>query len=170
MAAMRREAQAMGDLARRERYPDLMASAWYNQMIGEPDSAGVMLGVTLPVFGVTRQSRRAAAFDSRAASAAEEAAAMRAMIRGQVAEAYQKVETATRELRLLKELALPRARQSLESSLAAYTTGAVDLVGVLEARRALQTAARAIVMATVRREAALADLSRAVGGSIQEER
>lgn len=169
MEAMQREASTMGALARRERYPDLMASAWYNQMIGEPDSAGLMIGVTLPVFGLARQSRRASAFESRAASAAEDAAAMRAMIRGQVADAYQRVEIAARETRLLRELVLPRARQSYEASVIGYTTGTVDIIGVLDARRALQNTARAIVAATVRREVASAELARAVGGAIEEQ-
>jgi outer membrane protein TolC len=169
MAAMQREARAMGDLALRERYPDLMASVWYNQMLGAPDSAGVMLGVTLPIFGVARQNRRAAAWGSRAAAAADEIAAMRAMIRAQVAEAHQQVETAGRELTLLRRVALPRAEQSLASALAAYATGALDLTAVLDARRALQTAERAIAAAQVRRELAIAALKRAIGGPIGEE-
>jgi outer membrane protein TolC len=169
MAAMQREARAMGDLAKRERYPDLMASVWYNQMLGGPDTAGVMLGVTLPLFGVQRQDRRAAAWGSRAAAAGDEAAAMRAMIRAQVAEAYQQAATAARVLDLLRKMALPRAQQSLESALAAYATGALDLTAVLDARRALQSAERAIAAAAVRRELSLAALRRAVGGTIEEE-
>lgn len=168
MLAMRREAETMGDLARRERYPDLMASVWYNQMLGEPDSAGLMVGVTLPVFGIARQGRRASAWGSRARSAGEEAAAMRAMIRAEIADAYQKVLTASRELELLRGVALPRAMGSYESSLAAYVTGVLDILGVLEARRALQATQRAIVTAQARREVALAELRRAAGGSLEE--
>lgn len=168
MGAMQREVQAMGDLARRERFPDVMTSVWYNQMIGEPDTAGVMLGVTLPVFGATRQSQRALAFDKRAAGAGEDIIAMKSMIRYEVADAHRRVETAAREFDLLRKVALPRAKQSFESSLAAYMTGAADIVSVLDARRALQSAARAIAEAQVRREIALIELERAVGGPLTE--
>jgi outer membrane protein TolC len=166
MAAMRSEAQSMGDLARRERFPDLMASAWYNQMVDEPDTGGLMVGVTIPIFGVTRQSRRATAFDRRAAGAGEDIAAMKAMIRFEVADAYRKVDTAGRELELLRKMALPRATDSFESSIAAYAAGTVEIVAVFDARRALQATARAIAEAQVRREIAVAELERAAGGSL----
>ncbi|NUQ76838.1 MAG: TolC family protein [Polyangiaceae bacterium] len=168
MGAMQREAQVMGELARRERFPDVMASAWYNQMIGEPDTAGVMLGVTLPIFGATRQSQRALAFDRRAAGAGEDITAMKSMIRYEVADAHRRVETATRELELLRKVAVPRAMQSFESSLTAYMTGTTDIVSVLDSRRAMQSAARAVAEAQVRREIALIDLERAVGGPLAE--
>ena len=152
MRAMQRESESMGELARRERYPDLMTSVWYNQVLGGPDSGGVMLGVTLPLFNVCRQSRRAAAADARAAESRAEIAAMEAMVRFEVADAIQKVETATRELGLLRGMALPRVRQSLESSLAAYAVGNANVVELLEARRSLQATELALARAQVRRE------------------
>ena len=58
MRAMQREEEAMAALARRERYPDLMAGVWYNQMLEMPErSVGMMVGSTIPVFGVRRQTR-----------------------------------------------------------------------------------------------------------------
>jgi outer membrane protein, heavy metal efflux system len=170
MAAMRSEAQAMGDLARRERFPDLMTSVWYNQMKEEPDTVGLMLGVTVPIFGATRQSRRATAFDRRAAGAGEDLTAMKAMIRFELADAHRKVDTATREIDLLRKLVLPRANDSFASSLAAFAAGTADVVVVLDARRALQSTARAIEEAQVRREIAVAELARAAGGAITVER
>ncbi len=163
MDTMRRETQVMADLARRERYPDLMVGVWYNQMLGEPDSGGAMVGFTLPVVGVTRQNRQAAALDLRADSVSQDVLAMRAMIRFEIADALRRIQTATRSLEFLRAAALPKAKENIEVSLAAYVTGGVDMVGVLDARRALQVAELAIAEAQVEREIAYAELDRAVG-------
>jgi outer membrane protein TolC len=163
METMRRETQVMADLARRERYPDFVVGAWYNQMLGEPDSGGAMVGATLPVVGVTRQNRRAAALDVRADSVTQDVQAMRAMIRFEVADALRKIQTANRSLEFLQAVAFPKAKENIQVSLAAYATGGVDMVGVLDARRALQTAELAIAEAQIEREIALAELDRAIG-------
>lgn len=166
MQAMQSEAVAMASLERRERYPDVMGGLWYNQMVGMPDSGGAMIGATIPIFGYARQEHRAAAFDARAESAGEERSAMRAMIRFEVADAIIVVETATRQVGLLSGVALPRARESFQASLANFGTGAADIIGVLDARRSLQQAELALAEAEIRREMAIAQLERALGGSM----
>jgi cobalt-zinc-cadmium efflux system outer membrane protein len=169
MRAMQREEETMAALARRERYPDLMTSVWYNQMLmGMPDSAGVMVGASLPLFNVTRQNRLAQASDLRAGSVSSELTAMQNMIRFEIADASRKLVTAERTLQLVEDVAVPRANQSFVASLAGYATGGVDIVGVLEAWRALQAMDRARIESLVARLLALADLERAVGGSLTE--
>jgi outer membrane protein, heavy metal efflux system len=166
MRAMRDESIAMADLARRERYPDFMGSVWANQnLMGAPPSGGVMLGMTIPVFGYTRQGHRADAFDARAEGSARDADAMRAMIRFEVADALARVQATTRRVELIETVVLPKARESFETSLAGYGTSGVDIVGLLDARRSLQTASLALAEAQAEREVALAELERAVGGT-----
>jgi outer membrane protein TolC len=166
MRAMQSEAVAMASLERRERYPDVMGGLWYNQMIGMPDSGGAMVGATLPIFGYAQRSHRAASFDRRADSAAEDQNAMRAMIRFEIADAIVGVETASRQVDLVSNVALPRARESFQASLAGYGSGAADIVGVLDARRSLHQAELALAEAEIRREVAIAQLERAIGGPI----
>jgi outer membrane protein TolC len=168
MRAMQREESTMAELARRERYPDLMASTWYNQMLGAPDTVGVMLGASIPLFGITRQNRRAEASDLRASSVGSDLEAMRAMIRFEVADALRRLETADRSLELVVQVAAPRAEQSFSSTLSTYSTGTVDIVGVLEAWRALQSVERARVETLVARCLALADIERAIAGPIRK--
>lgn len=168
MRAMQREEESMAALARSERYPDLMTSVWYNQMLGEPDTAGVMLGVTLPVFNVRRQTRMARAAELRAGSVGSDVRAMQNMIRFEVADAARKVVTATRTLELVREVAAPRANQSFAVSLAGFSTGTVDIVGVLESWRALQAVERARVESVAGRLMAIAELERAIGGRLPE--
>lgn len=170
MRAMQREEEAMAALARRERYPDLMTSVWVNQMIGEQYSLGVMLGATIPVFGVRRQNRTAEAAALRGQSVGQDYAAMRAMIRFEVADAARKLETARRTLEFVRGLAQPRAQQSFLSSLAAYSTGTVELTGLLEAWRALQAAELARAEAEVMLAEAIAEVERAIDGPIKKVR
>jgi outer membrane protein, heavy metal efflux system len=168
MRAMQREEGSMAALARRERYPDLMTSVWYNQMLGEPDTAGVMLGVTLPVFNVRRQARMAQAAELRAGSVGNDVRAMQNMIRFEVADAARKVVTATRTLELVRDVAAPRANQSFAVSLAGFSTGTVDIVDVLESWRSLQAVERARVESFAGRLIAVAELERAIGGPLPE--
>lgn len=168
MRAMQREEAAMAALARRERYPDLMTSVWYNQMLGMPDSAGVMLGATLPLFNLGRQNRLAEASELRAGSAGSELLAMQNMIRFEVADATRRLSTAERTLALVEEVAAPRANQSFVASLAGYSTGAVDIVGVLDAWRALQSIERSRVETLLMRLMAIAEVERAIAGSLGE--
>lgn len=166
MAAMRQEELLMASLARRERYPDLMTGVWYNQMLGSPDTIGVMLGATLPVFGVRRQNRTAESAELRARAVADDAAAMAAMIRFEVVDALRRFETARKAAEFIGSAARPRAQDSFASSLAAYATGTVDMVAVLEAWRALQQVELALAEASVAMAAAEADLERAVAGRV----
>lgn len=168
MRAMRREEESMAALARRERYPDLMTSIWYNHMLGEPDTGGVMLGVTLPLFNVRRQNRLARAADHRASSADSDLRAMRAMIRFEISDAVRRIVTAERTVDLVRSVASPRAHQSFAASLAAYSTGTTDVTAVLQAWQALQALERARVESNVTWLDALADLERALGGSWKE--
>ena len=167
MRAMQNEAVAMASLARKEPYPDLMGSVWFNQMIGGPNTMGFMVGGAIPVFGISRAEHRAAAFDDRADGAAQDQVSMRAMIRFEVADAVSKAQTGARQLDLVETVVLPKARESFEASLAGYGAATVDVVGVLDARRALQAAelARAEAQATL--EVSVAELEHAIGGPLQ---
>jgi outer membrane protein TolC len=61
-------------------------------------------------------------------------------------------------------VAIPKTRESFDASLAGFGTATVDIVGVLDARRALQTSELARAEAGAALEIALAELERAVGG------
>lgn len=163
LRAMQAEASTMADLARRERYPDIMGGVWLNQNIGAPPSAGGMIGITIPVFGIARQGYRAEAFEARAQGAGEDAAQTRAMIRFEVADALVRVQTTTRRVDLVETVVLPKARESFEASLAGYGASTVDMIGLLDARRSLQNVTLALAEAQAEREVALAELERATG-------
>ena len=160
-----RSASNMARLSRKEPYPDFMFGVWFNQMImGGPHSFGFMLGATLPTWGIERARFKAEAFDDRARAVADEATAMRAMIRAQVVDAVTRFETASRLVALLEASAMPKARESFDSSLSGYSAGTADLIAALDARRSLQSTELMLIDARVQREIALALLERALGG------
>lgn len=167
MAAMRDSMSKMASLARKEPYPDLMVGGWYNQMLmGAPNSFGVMVGGTVPLWGIARTGLRADAFDDRAEAFARDASSMNVMFRSQVVEALIRFETAGRQIDLLERSAMPKARESFNTSLTGYSTGAVDIIAVLDSRRSLQNTELMLVEARVQREIALALLERAVAGPL----
>ena len=88
------------------------------------------------------------------------------MIRFQVADALGRFRTASRSLELVSNVAAPRAEQSFASALSAYSTGAADIVLVLDAWRALQRMQRARIEAMTAERVALADLEWAIGGRV----
>jgi outer membrane protein TolC len=167
MRAMVREDAAMAELARRDRYPNFMTGAWYNQMIGGPDTVGVMVGANIPLFSAPQQGRRARASDLSAKSRESEVLGRQSMIHYQVADALRRFQTATRGLELVTKVAKPQAEQSFTSAISSYSTGNADLVFVLDSWRALQRLEQARVDALVAQRMALVDLEWAAGGSLQ---
>ena len=83
-------------------------------------------------------------------------------------DALRRLDTASRSLDLVVRVAAPRAEQSFASSLSGFSTGTVDMVGVLEAWRALQSVERVRVEILVARALAFADLERASAGPIHK--
>jgi outer membrane protein TolC len=71
---------------------------------------------------------------------------------------------ATLNLQLLQERLLPRARQSLEAARAAYLSGQLDFLNVIDAERTLFAFQLEQVDAQTQRELALAELSLVIAG------
>ena len=165
-------AEVMYELADRNRkYPDFMIGWDYMRMPTEmkKDRYAAMMNITIP-FSPWTAGKRAyeveeSLADIRAAKSNREA--MRNMTVKQVAEAEAKVQAAKRSLQLYREGLLTQAELSFRSALAAYQTGRVEFVNLLEAQRALREARMGYYKATVSFMQNLADLERAVGRELQ---
>jgi len=109
------------------------------------------------------------ASEIRAAEAGKHAAAAR-LTAGQIALAVDfagatfTVREADRELDLIHNRLLPRARQSLDVSRGAYRSGQVDFLNVIDAERTLLALQLDEIAMRVQRETALAQLSLIVAG------
>lgn len=131
------------------------------------DGAGwmVMVGITVPLW---RDKLRAGVAEARAMSdmARAELEAMRRMVRGQAAASRERVIAARERYLALHDSIVPRAREAIASTLAAYAANQAPLVSTLEAAQALWSAERDLVMARTALGRAWAQLRRATGEGV----
>jgi cobalt-zinc-cadmium efflux system outer membrane protein len=165
-------AEGMYELADRNRkYPDFMVGWDYMRMPTEmkKDRYGAMVNITIPFSPWTAGKRAYEVEESlaevRAARSNREA--IRNVTVKEVAQAETKVEAAKRSLQLYREGLLSQAELSFRSALAAYQTGRVEFVNLLEAQRALRETRMGYYKATANLMQNLADLERAVGKELQ---
>jgi outer membrane protein TolC len=89
--------------------------------------------------------------------------AMRNMALLEVRENLAKVEAAGRSVSIYRDGLLPQAEQSFQATLAAYRTGAVNFITLLDAQRAIRDVRLGYYKAVAEYEQSMADLERAVG-------
>ncbi|HEX7480569.1 MAG TPA: TolC family protein [Polyangiales bacterium] len=161
VGAMAAGERAMATLARREGWPMFSVGAWYTQDLAMPDSVGLMVSGTLPVFGASRQSSRASASLARAGAADADRQALELMIRSQVQAAWARYAATNERVTLLHDTALPLAEQSLMQSLSSYRTGMTTFTTVLLDERMLTELRMQLLAARAERYDAYVALLRA---------
>jgi len=164
--------ERMYELAERNRkFPDFMVGWDYMRMPTEmkKDRYGAMINITIPFSPWTIGKRTYEVEESlaeiRAAKANRDA--MRNVTVREVAESQAKVQAARRSMTLFNEGLLTQAELSFRSAMAAYQTGRVEFVALLEAQRALREARMGYYKATVGYLQNLADLERVIGKELQ---
>ena len=161
-----RAAAAGVRLARREIWPDLEVGVQYGQrpMNGDTDRMlSLMFGVNVPIFAGSRQlamRREAAAMRQMAAADLD---AMRADTRGRVAELYASAERARRLGSLYLRTILPQAHTTVASALAAYRTGGVDFMTLLDDQMTVNRYRQDLYALEAQRGQALAELEMLLG-------
>jgi outer membrane protein TolC len=163
MEADVRRAEAALRLAARSRVPDFSAAleADANQ---SPPMFRPLLSVTLPVWRDKIAAEIAEAQALKGAAAARLSAEQIALA-VEFAEKSFLFREATRNLELLGDALLPKARLSLEVARAGYLAGRTDFFNLIDAWRTLLTFQVAEVEARTQRELALAELSLFILGS-----
>src|SRR5438552_5140159 len=157
MEADVRRAEASLRLAYKARLPDfsvgLEADAKASPVVYTPQ-----LAVTLPVWRDKLEAEIAAAQPGRRAGEAVLAAEQSALA-VEFAEKSFMFREASRTLELLTDRLLPKARQSLDVARAAYLSGRLDFLNLIDAERTLLGFELTEVEARIQRELALAELS-----------
>lgn len=162
MEADVRMAEADIALARKSRLPDfslgLMADANASPTMFRP-----LAGMTLPIW---RDKIAAEVAQAQAGKRAAEARLTSDQIRLTVDFALKTYDyrEVTRNLELLQNKLLPKARQSLEIARSSYLSGQIDFFNLLDSERTLLNFELAEVEARTRREIVLADLSLMIAG------
>jgi outer membrane protein TolC len=130
-------ASSRARLAAREVWPDLTLGVQYGQrrgMQGTERMASVMIGASLPVFAKSRQlSMRDEALAMQQMARAESDAA-RAETNAAIIEAHAELVRARTLASSYRTTLIPQAEASVESALASYRVGRVDLMTLLDAR------------------------------------
>jgi outer membrane protein TolC len=122
----------------------------------------VMVGVSIPLW---RGKLRAGVNEARAMldMTSADLDAMRRMIAGQAVAARERVAAARARYLALRDDIVPRARQAIGPTLAAYAASQTPLVSAIEAAQALWDAQRELAMARAELGLAWARLDRTTG-------
>src|SRR6266542_3398560 len=157
MEAEVRRADASIRLAYKARVPDFTVGVAADAK-ASPVFVTPQLGVTLPIW---RDKIAAQIAEAQAGKRASEArlSAEQIALAVEFAEKTFMFRESSRNLALLQERLLPKARQSLEVGRAAYLSGQIDFLSLISAQRTLLEFQLAEVEARTQRELALAELS-----------
>ncbi len=134
-----RAEEAQLGLAHKEFYPDFEPFFMYDRFMGNTTDnrdLATMLGVrtNLPVYTVRRYGAVAEA-EARIAQRRAELARQTDEVNHQVQQAYEKVVRGHQSVELYEQTILPAAKANVESAQAAYITGKIAFLTLIEAQR-----------------------------------
>jgi cobalt-zinc-cadmium efflux system outer membrane protein len=168
-ADLRTQAARAGEgLSRAGLVPDLELSAGRQHVRQEGRYWRTGLALTLPLWSVPAQRGAAAAARAEIAAAEALQAGSKTQVLLKVQEAYLEIRTAEVRLLLYRDRVLPGAEEGYRLARRRYDEGASSYLEVLDAGRTLAEARLALVQALLDHHLALARLTWAVGGHLNE--
>ncbi len=123
-------------LAEKEYYPNFNVGFKYKQREGtshidRPDLVSAFVGINIPIWYKTKQSRRVSETAYKVEMASETYNKAKNQIFLKIKGLVDKERQGDKTLQLIEQGILPQARQSLESALAGYTVDKVDFLTLL---------------------------------------
>lgn len=125
------QSQVALKLAERERYPDFGVGWDYQQRPGFPEMFGLRFTVSIPIFYKNKQKQLAVEAISEKAAAVQQREAIRTTLLFQVKEQYLAARASEELLTLYSKALVPQSTLTLEAAMAAYQTGSLDFLNVL---------------------------------------
>jgi cobalt-zinc-cadmium efflux system outer membrane protein len=159
-------AEARRTLAYRDLIPDLEVGVQVGQRAGAMGTermGSLMVGASVPVFARRRQLPMRTEADAMRAMAAADLAAMRAETRAQIGVAHAEWQRARNLQTLYRSTVLPQARAAVESALASYRVGAVNLMTLLDNQAAVNRFEQELAAMEAMEGVAFAELEMLVG-------
>jgi outer membrane protein TolC len=156
-----RSAEANLKVARKEKVPDF--SGGLQAEVYEPPFYWPQASITLPIWRDKLAAEKAVA-EAGLRAARARLTAGQISLAVEFAEQSYLVREADRELTLLRENLLPRAHQTLEIARAAYRSGRVDFLNVIDDERSLLKFQLEEIAAQTEREIARSELKLLVAG------
>lgn len=167
------QAELQRELAQKNWYPDLTIQANYitvedkNSMALDAgkDAWGVMFAVNLPLWFSGRNAQIEKSSHNVLMQQAQKNN-IKSQIESEIAD-YQFQEKSSREtISLYKDILIPQAESSLKSSLAAYRSGSIGFLDMLDAERMLLQLRLTFIKELVNHKKIIAGFERAIGGKI----
>mgnify|MGYP006104426165 FL=1 len=123
-------------LAEKEYYPNFNIGFKYKQregtsLIDRPDLVSAFVGINIPIWYKTKQSRRVLETAYKVEMASETYNKAKNQIFLKIKGLVDRERQGDKTLQLIEQGILPQARQSLESALAGYTVDKVDFLTLL---------------------------------------
>jgi outer membrane protein TolC len=156
----------------RERVPDLMVRGMYKQMMEGTDQWAAMLSINIPFVPWAGGKYSGKIEENALAARATELslAEMRNMIQAEVREMWAKTSSKWQQIERFRQVILPQADQSLQSTLAAYETNRADFLSLLDSYRMVQMLKMDYYMLVGEYSATVAWLERAIGSELNLDR
>jgi outer membrane protein TolC len=156
-------------LAHREYYPDFEAMAAYDTIMGNGPTRDLAPQLAVRINLPVRYARRAGAVgeaEARIAQRQAELAKMTDQVNYDVQQAYAQVIESLKVVRLYEKEVLPAARSNVKAAQAAYTTGKIPFLSLIEAQRNVVSLQDRHYEAIADYHRRLATLERASGGPL----
>ncbi len=147
--------------------PDLSFQIYRQTLRGEGDFWKAGFGFTVPLWAFGRQRGEIAGAGAGVARAEAEQIAARNQALLEVEEAYLNVRTSEKRVLLYRDRVLPGAEETYRVVRRRYDEGRSNYLEVIDAGRTLAETRVASVEALLDYHAAVADLTRAVGGRLE---
>jgi len=148
-------------LARKGYLPDFELSVGRFVNYRAPNGVGAMASMTIPLAFKGKYDAGVEEANARLASARAERRRIEDAIRREVQQAFLRLRAALLQHELLVTTHIPQAKQALHVSEAAYQTGGVDFLTLVESVRAIEEAHIEHIEAAGEAQKAYADLERA---------
>ena len=124
-------------LAEKEYYPDFNVSFRYGQrqdslIVDHPDFVSAFVGVNIPIWHKTKQSRKVNEESFKIEAAREAYNNGKSRINLQIKTLLDRMQKSSKLMQLIRRGIIPQAKQSLDSALAGYTVDKVDFLTLLD--------------------------------------
>ena len=131
-------AKSMVTLAEKNFYPDIGIGVMWEDMsrAGDQDGVALVFRMNLPLWrdsyrGAVRQAQ------ARQASIEQQRVDMENSLLAKASQAYYEYRDSIRKMRLYRDTLLPKGRELLRESEAAYRSGTIDFLSLIDAQRTL---------------------------------
>jgi len=153
-------------LAKLNYLPDFEVSAGRFVNYRARDGVGAMVSLSIPIAYKSKYDAAVTEAEARLSAARNDLRRVEDGIRREVRQAFVRARTALEQRNLFVSTHIPQAELALRGTQAAYETGKVDFLSLIDSVRAIESVHIEHIEATAAFEKSFAELRRAVGADV----